>query len=289
VPVQENIDMTPRSRLLAAAGLCLALFARAAAAAELKIAIMQAQAGEARKYQPLLEHLAAKGLPATFVTAPDYPAAAQMFASGKVDAMFSGSGIAGTMIIKGLADPLARPVGKDGVSTYAAVVVAPKGSPRFDGSPRYFDGKRVILTALASAGEFYLRSLGPSKPAAILKAASHGAAVDALARGQADVAVVKNHVWAKARATYPALEAVGGDAGENPDGTLIVSKKVDPDTAQRLAAALLALEGDASPGATAARDALGVRGFVRTGPPEFAHTIALLKRAGITPEFAFAF
>jgi ABC-type phosphate/phosphonate transport system substrate-binding protein len=280
---------TPRPCLaLAAAAVGLALAGRAAAA-ELKIAITQAQAGDARKYQPLLDHLAARGFPASFVTAPNYQAAADLFASGKVDAMFGGSGIAATMMIKGLADPVARQVGKDGVSTYAAVVVAPKGSPRFDGSARYFDGKRVILTPLASAGEFYLRSLGPSRPAAILKAASHGAAVDALARGQADVAVVKNHVWTKMSASYGALEAVGGDAGENPDGSLIVSRKVDADTAQRLAAALLALEGDASPGAAAARESLGIRGFVRTGPADFAHTIALLKRAGVTPEFAFAF
>jgi ABC-type phosphate/phosphonate transport system substrate-binding protein len=281
--------MTVRRPLALAAALSLALFARAAAAAELKIAITQAQAGDARKYQPLLDHLAAKGFPASFVTAPNYQAAAEMFASGKVDAMFGGSGIAATMMIKGLAEPVARQVGKDGVSTYAAVVVAPKGSPRFDGSARYFDGKRVILTPLASAGEFFFRSLGPSRPTAILKAASHGAAIDALARGQADVAVVKNHVWTKMSATYGALEAVGGDSGENPDGSLIVSKKVDPAAAQRLAAALLALEGDASPGAAAARDALGIRGFVRTGPPDFAHTIAMLKRAGVTPEFAFAF
>jgi ABC-type phosphate/phosphonate transport system substrate-binding protein len=274
---------------LAAASLSAALLAHAASAADFRIAIMQAQAGEARRYQPLLDHLAKKGIPASFVTAPDYRAAADLFAQGKVDAMFSGSGIAATMIMKGLAEPLVRPVGADGISTYAAVVVAPKGSPRFDGSPRYFDGKRVIFSALASAGEFFFRAAGPSRPAAALKAASHGAAIDALARGQADVAVVKNHVWTKERAKFPTLEAVGGDTGENPDNTLIVSTRSDRATAERIGATLLALEADPGPEARAARDALKIRGFVATGAKDFVHTLELLKRAGVTKEFAFSF
>jgi hypothetical protein len=37
---------------------------------------MQAQAGDARKYQALLEYLSRRGVPASFVTAPDYRAAA---------------------------------------------------------------------------------------------------------------------------------------------------------------------------------------------------------------------
>jgi ABC-type phosphate/phosphonate transport system substrate-binding protein len=281
--------VTPARLALAAASLAAALSAQAAAAADLRIAITQAQAGDARKYQPLLEYLAAKGIAASFVTAPDYRAAADMFAQGKVDATFSGSGISGTMMIKGLADPLVRGVAADGVATYSAVVIAPKGSARFDGAPSYFDGKRVIFAALASAGEFYFRSVGPSKPAATLKAASHGAAIDALARGQADVAVVKNHVWAKEKAKFLNLELVGADTGENPDGSLIVSKRLDPSAAQRLAAVLLGLEADSSPGATQAKESLKIRGFVPATAKDFAHTLALLKSAGVTKDFGFSF
>ena len=135
-------------------------FAGTGEAAELKIAIMQAQAGDARKYQPLLDYLAKKGIPASFITAANYQAAAEMFSKGQADAMFSGSGVAGSMIIKGVAVPLVRPVGQDGISTYSAVVIAKKGATKFTGSPDYFAGKKVIFTALASAGEFYYRSLG---------------------------------------------------------------------------------------------------------------------------------
>ena len=54
------------------------------------------------------------------------------------------------------------------------------------------------------------------------------------ARGQADVAVVKNHVWTKEKEKYAALEEVGGDKGENVDGSLIVAKSFPPAEAQRV-------------------------------------------------------
>jgi ABC-type phosphate/phosphonate transport system substrate-binding protein len=260
-----------------------------ARAADLRIAIAQAQAGEARKFQPLLEYLATKGVKATFVTAKDYRNAADLFATGAVDAMFGGSGIAGTMMIKGLANPLVRAIAADGNSTYRAVVVAPKGSAPFGGSGSYFDGKRVIFAALASAGEFFFQSVGPSRPAATLKAASHGAALDALARGQADVAVVKNHVWSKEKAKYPTLEQVGADVGENPDGSLIVSVKLAPATAGQVASALIGLEGDAGAAAGAARQSLKIRGYVAATEQDFAHSLAMLKKAGVTRDFAFRF
>lgn len=260
-----------------------------ASAADLRIVIMQAQAGDARRYQSLLEYLASRGIPASFVTAPDAGAASEMFAAGKVDLMFAGSGVAGTLMMKGFAEPLVRPVGLDGVSTYSAVVIAPKGSPRFTGAGTYFDGKRVIYSGLASAGEFFFESLGASRPAAKLKASSHGAAIDALSRGQADVAVVKNHVWTKEASKFPGLELVGSDAGVNPDNTLIASKRLDPAVAQKLSGLLLGIEGDASPAAADAKGQLKIRGFVATTAADFSHTLGLLKRAGVTKDFAFRF
>lgn len=265
------------------------LLAGTAPAAELKIAIMQAQAGEARTFQPLLDYFAKKGVSASFVTAQDYPAAAEMFAKGAVDAMFSGSGIAGTMIIKGLASPLVRPVSTSGISTYSAVVIAPNGSPKFTGNASYFDGKRVIFSSLASAGEFYFHSVGPSKPAQIMKAASHGAAIDALGRGQADVAIVKNHVWEKEKDKYRMLEQVGGDSGENPDNTLIVWKKLDAGTARKVSDILLGVKDDTAPGAMAVKEALKVTGFIPTADKDFKHTLELLKRAGVTKDFNFKY
>ena len=272
--------------ILAVAGFAIAANAKTG---DLKIGIMQAQAGDARKYQPLLDYLAQKGVSASFVTASTYPAAADMIAKGQVDAMFSGSGVAGAMIIKEVAEPLARPVNQDGTSTYSAVVIAKKGAGKFTGSADYFAGKRVIFTPLASSGEFYYRSFGASKAKEIMHAASHGAALDALSRGQADVAIVKNRVWEKEKYKYPNLEQVAKDHTENPDNTLIVSKKLDAATAGKLSSALLGLANDSAAEAKAVKDSMKITKFVKTTTNDFKGTLALLKKAGVTKSFGFKY
>lgn len=274
-------------------GAVMGLFLPGIASAEqFRIAIMQDQAGVAQSFKPLLAYLATKGIEASFVSAKDYPSAAGMFSNGEVDSMFSGSGVAGAMFIKELAVPLVRPVGKDGNSTYWAVVIAPKGSPKFSGSIDYFKGKKVLLTALASSGEFYFRSLAGAAQsnATLLKAASHGAAIDALDhKGQADAAIVKNRVWDKMKGKYPNLMLVGQDKGENPDNTLIVSKKVSSGLAEKVSGALLAVNEDASPEAAAVKSSMEIQGFLKTTPKDFAHTMSLLKKAGVTKSFNFAY
>lgn len=264
----------------------------AQAAAEIKIGIMQAQKGDAQKYKPLMDYLKSKGVDTSLVAAPTYSDAAKMFSSGQIDAMFSGSGVAGTMIIKDLAKPVVRPVGADGNSTYWAVVIAAKGAPNFTGDAAYFNGKRVLFTALASSGEIYYQSLPGVKNvtnATIMKAASHGAALDTLSRGMADVAIVKNRVWDKESAKFPNLVKVGEDKGENPDNTLIVSVKMDEKTVNKLADTLLGMNSDTSELANQARSSMGMKSFVRTTPKDFEHNLAMQKRAGIDKAFDFAF
>jgi ABC-type phosphate/phosphonate transport system substrate-binding protein len=258
-------------------------------ASQFRIAIMQDERGAAAKFRPLENYLKSKGIDFTFVAAKDYPAAAKMFASGEVDAMFSGSSVAGIFILKDLASPLVRPLTKEGTSTYHAVLIAPAGSPKFTGQGDYFKGKKVIFTALASSGEIFYHSVPGTKPvkATLLKAASHGAAIDALSAGSADVAIVKNHVWEKAKAKYPKLTLVGKDDEENPDGTLIVSKKADAKVVLKVSAALLEVKDD--PSAKAVRDELGIKGYIKTTPSDFKHTMELLKRAGVDKSFNFSF
>lgn len=260
-------------------------------AADFKIAIMQDEKGAAEKYRSLMTYMEEKGIDISFVAARNYPHAAEMFALGVADGMFSGSGIAGCMIIKKLAYPLVRPVTVDGWSTYWAVVIGPKGSKRFTQNADYFDNKRVIFCSLASAGEFYFRSLtgASSVQATLLRAASHGAALDALARQAADFAIVKNRVWDKARQNYPELTRVGEDPGENPDGTLIISLKTDKAMAEKLRGAFLSLKGDSSASALTVKKALSITEFITTNVEDFNFTLQLLKKAGVTREFNFGF
>ena len=257
---------------------------------QFRIAIMQDQPGAAEKFMPVLEYLSKKGINATFAVAQDYPAAAGMFAVGSVDAMFSGSGVAGFMILKDLASPAVRPVDKNGHSTYWAVVIARKGSPKFTGSAKYFSGKRVIFTSLASSGDFYFHSLTGAENvnATEINVASHGAAIEAVNKGIADVAIVKNRVWDLLKNDYPNLTMVGEDKGENPDGTFIISTNVPSVLAAKVSDALLEVKDDPSAEAAKVRQSLGIQGFIRTTPKDFEHTLSLLKKADVTKKLNVA-
>ncbi len=269
----------------------ISMMASLAIAENFKIAIMQDKAGEARKFQPLLDYLNSKGLHAKFITARNYPAAASMFASGKIDAMFSGSGVAGSFIIKGLAKPVVRPLSNAGWSTYWAVVLAPKDAKQYTNNSSYFSGKKVIFCSLASSGEFFFRSTSGAMEAAeaTLLAPSHGSAIDALGRGKADVAIVKNRVWESVKEKYPNLKKVAEDRGANPNGTLISSNKTNPAKIAMAKKILMGLTGDTSKVAMKIKKDLGILGYIETTEKDFAHTISLLKAAGVTRDFNFEF
>jgi len=258
---------------------------------DFRIVIMQDQKGMAETYRPLLNFLKEKGFEASFVAARNYPHAAELFASGLADGMFSGSGVAGCMFIKQVAYPVVRPVNIEGWSTYWAVVIGPEGSKRFTQNASYFDNKKVLFCSLASSGEFYFHSLDGSLQthATLLKASSHGVALDALSRQAADFAIVKNRVWDKARSKYPGLIRVGEDPGENPDGTLIVSKKTDDSVVETLRNILLELEQDPTPSALSAKKGLKLKAFIPTSIADFKYTIQLLKKAGVDKNFNFSF
>lgn len=258
---------------------------------EFRIIIMQAQKGAAQNFRPLEAYLKTKGLNVSFVGASSYTTAAKMFAGGQADGMFSGSGVAGTMILKEVAYPVVRPVDKAGYSTYWAVILAQAGAPGYSGEKDYFDGKRIIYCALASSGEFFFRSISnsPGQETNGIKAPSHGAAIAGLAKGAADIAIVKNRVWDERKNQYPELVQVGEDNGENPNGTLIAAKTANPELVQQLTRALLSLQDDNSAEAEAVRSEMGIVKYESTSVEDFAHTLMLLKKAGVDSSFDFKF
>lgn len=253
-----------------------------------KIGIMQDKPGAAQEYTPMMAYFQSKGIEVKLQGYRNYVDAAVKFEEGNVDAMVAGSGVAGAMIIKGVAYPLVRPVSVDGTSTYWAVVLAPKGSPMFTGDPAYFAGKRIICSSLASSGEFYARSILGSKRE-LLKAGSHGIAIKALAMKQADIAIVKNRVWDSEKGKFASLMEVGHDNGENPNNTMLVSNKTDKDLVAKVKAALLGLEADNSPEATALKTSLNITGYIPTTLDDFSHTLPLLEAAGVTKDFQFEY
>lgn len=284
--------MNKTFRLLAVLLLLIITAGQAMAAdRELTVVIMQDDRGAAERYRSLKEYLGKKGIPIRFIAAPNYTAAATMFSQGNGDAMFSGSAVAGIMMLKELAYPLVRQTSNSGISTYSTVVVVKKDDAVAVGSLSDFNGKRVIFNALASAGELYFRSLpqATTKGAIQLSTTSHGAALDALARGAADLAIVKSLVWKNSKRNYPGLKLVKQEKEEYPDMTLMVSAKADPKAVEKLSRVLLALRSDKRPEARAVRKSLDIQGFIKTTRADFKDTFALLQRAGITRSSDFNF
>lgn len=271
--------------------LLLLLPATQARAEQFRIGLMQAQKGAAEKFASLEKYLRGKGIDIKFVEAPNYPAAARMFANGEVDGMFSGSGVAASLLIKDVAYPLVRPINQAGHSTYWAAIVAPKGAAKFTRAGSYFKGKKVIYCSLASSGEFYFRALPGAVKAAsnISLAKSHGDAIQAVSEGKADIAIVKNWVWDDLRGSYPGLEQVGNDPEQNPDETLIISKRAERKAVEQVAKVLLGLKADNGPEAKAVRNQLKISGYIITTAIDFKHTLEMLKAAGVGPDFNFSF
>lgn len=256
----------------------------------LKICVTMDQQGMEGQYSPLVTYLATKGIDVKFIPARNYQKAALMFAEAKVDGIFSGSGIAGIMIMKKIATPVLRPLAADGTSTYWAFILGPKGSKKFSGEANYFSGKKVSLCALASAGEIYFHAIGGDKVGAtVVQTPSHGTAIYALANGRVDFAIVKNRVWNELQSKYPDLEVVGVDTGENPNETFLISKIAKPAFAKKVTTALLGLLEDSSAEARNVKSKMGILGYIKTTEDDFAHTLSLLEKSGVTPSFNFEF
>ena len=189
-----------------------------------------------------------------------------------------------------------RPNSTDNWNTYWAIVVAPKGTAKFAGKES-LKGKKVLCCSLASSGEFFVRAQykGAKPDCQILKAKSHGAAISALARGVADLAVVKNRVWdsikkdPRAKGSLEKLEVIGRHAGENPDGTLIVAKTLKADLVNKVKTALLVVEADKSPEAAKLRKSLNIDRYIPTTVEDFKFTIPMLKDAGVDAGFKFTY
>lgn len=258
-----------------------------AGAEEFKIGVMQAQAGSVKKYAALESYLKAKSIDVKFVHFSDYNKAASMFDAGELDGMFSGSGVAGIFILKGVATPLVRPVDEHGRSTYWAVIIGKKGEKPFNDQAAYFNNRTVAYSAIASSGEFYYRSIpGIDRiQDKTVIAANHQEALEMVRDGKAEFAIVKNLVWNSLKGSFPEMELVGQDAEQNPDNTLIISKKTPPATVKKILAALMAIER--APDAAPVREGMKIKGFVMTTGNDFSHTLELLKGAGVTEKYAF--
>ncbi|MFA4915498.1 MAG: PhnD/SsuA/transferrin family substrate-binding protein [Syntrophales bacterium] len=268
--------------------ICIILSTGPAFSKTIKIAVIQDKHTEGSTYLLLQDYLKSKNIDAMLYSYGSYLLAAKNFEKGVVDIMFTGSGIAGWMIIKNIAYPVVRPVAKEGWSTYSAVIIAPAGSSHFTGELSALKGKRIAACELASSGEFFVRSLlGDESDLVITE--SHSDALEKLKSGVVDIAVIKNRVWDVLKKKYPGFEQISGDKAEHPNGTLMASYNADKNIIKKLKTLLLGFENDRSPQAMRIKTAMNIKGFILTQEKDFEQTLALLKKAGISERSEFVF
>jgi len=222
--------------------------------------------------------------------AKDYPDAVKLFQSGEVDGMFSGSFVASIFIKKGLAVPLVRPVLKNGISTYKAIIITQKGN-EYNGIDD-LAGKKVAYCKFASSGEIFGRALtnghDPETIFSPVIVKSHGIGINAVSSGQADFAIIKNLVFDNNSPDN--IIVVGGDSSENPNMTLIVTNEISKSFGEQILKTLLKIEYDNTEIANNVKKAFNIKGFTKTSEADFAHTFNNLKKAKIDPvSFNFKF
>lgn len=253
-----------------------------APAAPLRLGV---QPNTVKKFEILADYLTSKGLPVTVIPYGNGAAAVAMAEKGQLDLLVAGSGLGATLIAKGLASPLARPVDRLGRSTYWAVLVAPKGSKPFDGRAGYFNGKRIAFTIMASSGEFFYRATPgiADVKTTIREVATHQEAIELASKGEVDLAIVKNTAWLAARGKYPNLVEIGSDGGQNPNDTIVAGKTLTTAESGKLLTLLLGVGKDESDAAARLKEGLGVMDFTITTVNDFSHTFGLMRRAGALP------
>lgn len=82
---------------------------------------------------------------------------------------------------------------------------------------------------------------------------------------------------------------MGKDPGENPNGTLIVSKNTKPEMVDKITNVLLGLKQDSSADAIAVKEKMKIVGFIKTTLDDFKFTIPLIKKGGLTSHSTSSF
>lgn len=254
----------------------------------LRLGITQDKFGEASNYGSLIQYFSKAKIKIEAVGFADYGSAARRFCNGELDLIFVGSGVAAVMIKKKNGYPLLRPVHPEGWSTYRAVILAPKDFKSSNDLAKILKNRSIAAAALASSGEFFVRSILGSK-ARIFLTSSHASAIGRLAGGRVDFAVVKNRVWDRSKSKYPNVKKIGEDKGRNPNSTLLVSHRTDKKLVAGVKRLLLDLGQDNSKLAQKVKSDLRVIRYIPTTPKDFEDTFSIIEKAGALKKFNFVF
>ncbi len=278
-------------RLFCALFLSLAVLG-SAVAAELTVGLIPEQNVFRQKqlYDPLGEWLGKQaGVEVRFTILPRYGNILESFQEKSLDGAFWGS-FTGALAIRRLGvEPLARPVWKDGTSTYHGLLFVRRDSGIVSAADMK-DRTLAFVDRATTAGYVFpvawFRENGIADLAAHLRetffAGSHDAAIAAVLDGKADIGCAKNTIFRSLAARDPRVErdlVVLARSPDVPSNALGVRSDLPGDLKEKLRAALLAMASD--PEGLRVLESFGALKFVETSRDDYAPVFDMASKAAI--------
>ncbi len=220
-----------------------------------------------------------------------YEDIAPMLKDNSLEAAFLGSMLFAEMHNKYGIRPLARPLGKDGNSTYSGYIFTRADSGIRNAAD--MKGKKLALVSRNTTAGYvfpvlYLRKNGvtnmESHFSKIFFTGTHDIAAWMVYTGEADVGACKNHVFNELASEFSDFKkrvVVLEKSVEVPSNTLCVAKHVKPETAEAFKKALLEMGQDKK--GREVLDKFGATKFIETTDEDFKGLYDMMKEAGIDP------
>ena len=278
-------------RTLCAIGLILA-WAASTLAQELKIGLIPEQNvfKQMQRYEPLGTYVEEKtGLQIRFTILSRYGNIIDSFVGEKMDGAFWGSFTGALAIQKAGVEPIARPVWKDGTSTYHGYIFVREDSG-IRGTAD-MKGKSVAFVDRATTAGYifpsaYFREQGIEDIDAYFGetffAGSHDAAIDAVLNGKADVGCAKNTIYQLMQSDHPNMAEdlrILARSPDVPSNGLGLRNGLPPGTKKALKRALVEMQND--PKGREVLDRFGALRFEETTTDDYAPVFQFAAQAGI--------
>ena len=278
-------------RLFSALLLSLSVVA-AAPAAEFTVGLIPEQNVFRQKqlYDPLGAWLGKQaGVEVRFTILSRYGNILESFQEKSMDGAFWGS-FTGALAIRRLGvEPLARPVWKDGSSTYHGLIFVRRDSGI--SSAADMKGRTLAFVDRATTAGYvfpvaWFRENGVADLSTHLQetffAGSHDAAIAAVLDGKADIGCAKNTIFRSLAARDPRVErdlVILARSPDVPSNALGVRADLPAELKGKLRAALLAMTSD--PEGREVLAAFGALRFVETSRDDYAPVFDMASKAGI--------
>jgi len=242
------------------------------------------------RYEPLAGYLSKKiDMTVRLKVLPRYGNAIESFTSSKMDGAFFGSFIYTLAHAKIGVEVLARPVNRNGSSTYYGLIFVRKDS--HIKSVDQMKGKRFVFVDRATTAGYllplaYFEEHGKNYRTFLREsyfAGTHEDAILDVLNRKADIGAAKNTIYEQLAASDDRINrelAILARSPEVPENALAVRKELDDSLKMKLRRALLVMHED--PEGAKILEAFGARSFIETNDKDYEPIYRYVREIGLS-------